>query len=169
MDDNTVASRLLAVGTPTLWISTNVTKDADSDYSGTISGTLLLFMFTKKTSIVVNFDVDISYLFIHSRLAGAILNSPHIWIVSSNESANGKALRKAIETHFPTNDLGLHDYNKTKISCSIFSNDVKVKNIWTHRLAVFAILLPTTFVESRPRVLRVTVTSQFKQFYYEKI
>ena len=29
--DNTVASRLLAASTSTLWISTNVTKDADSD------------------------------------------------------------------------------------------------------------------------------------------
>ena len=42
------ASRLLAAGTSTLWISTNVTKDADSDCSGTITGTLLLFTFTKK-------------------------------------------------------------------------------------------------------------------------
>ena len=41
------ASRLLAAGTSTLWISTNVTKDADSDCSGTITGTLLLFTFTK--------------------------------------------------------------------------------------------------------------------------
>ena len=38
-------------------------------------GTLLLFMFTKKASIVVNFDIDISHLFIC--LAGAILNLPH--------------------------------------------------------------------------------------------
>ena len=73
--DNTVAYRLLAAGTSTLWISTNVTKDADSDCSWTISGKLLLFMFTKKASIVVNFDVDISHLF--TRLAGAILNLPH--------------------------------------------------------------------------------------------
>ena len=57
--DNTVASWLLAAGTSTLWISTNVTKDADSDCSGTIVGTLLLFTFTKKVSTVVNFDVDI--------------------------------------------------------------------------------------------------------------
>ena len=57
--DNTVGSRLLAAGTSTLWISTNVTKDADSDCSGTIAGTLLLFTFTKKASTVVNFDVDI--------------------------------------------------------------------------------------------------------------
>ena len=56
--DNTVAFRLLAAGTSTLWISTNVTKDADSDCSGTIAGTLLLFTFTKKASTVVNFDVD---------------------------------------------------------------------------------------------------------------
>ena len=39
--DNTVASLLLAAGTSTLWISTNVTKDADSNCSGTIVGTLL--------------------------------------------------------------------------------------------------------------------------------
>ena len=58
MGDNTVASRLLAVGTSTLWISTNVTKDADSDCSGTIVGMLLLFTFTKKASTVVNSDVD---------------------------------------------------------------------------------------------------------------
>ena len=77
--DNTVASWLLAAGTSTLWISNNVTKDADSDCSGTIVGTLLLFTFTKKASIVVNFYVDISHLFI--RLAGSILNSPHdIWV-----------------------------------------------------------------------------------------
>ena len=61
--DNTVESLLLAAGTSTLWISTNVTKDADSDCSGTIAGTQLLFTFTKKASIVVNFDVDISHLF----------------------------------------------------------------------------------------------------------
>ena len=34
-----------------------------------------LFTFTKKASIVVNSDVDISHLF--TRLAGAILNLPH--------------------------------------------------------------------------------------------
>ena len=63
-------------GSPsTLWISTNVTKDADSDCSGTITGTLLLFTFTVKASIVVNFDVDISHLF--TRLAGVIFNLPH--------------------------------------------------------------------------------------------
>ena len=57
----------------------NVTKDADSDCSRTITGMLLLFTFTKKASTVVNFDVDISHLF--TRLAGAILNSPHdIWV-----------------------------------------------------------------------------------------
>ena len=77
--DSTVASQLLATGTSTLWISSNVTKDADSDCSATIAGTLLLFAFTKKASIVVNFDVGISHLF--TRLAGAILNSPHdIWV-----------------------------------------------------------------------------------------
>ena len=57
--DNTVATQLLAAGTSTLWISTNVTKDADLDCSRTIAGTLLLLKFTKKASIVVNFDVDI--------------------------------------------------------------------------------------------------------------
>ena len=46
--NNAVASRLLSADTSTLWISTNVTKDADSDCSGTIAGTLLLFMFMKK-------------------------------------------------------------------------------------------------------------------------
>ena len=61
--DNIVASQLLAAGTSTLWIFTNVTKDADSDCSGTITGTLLLFMLTNKASIVMNFDVDISHLF----------------------------------------------------------------------------------------------------------
>ena len=55
--DITVATRLLATGTSTLWISTNVTKGADC--SGTITGTLLQFKFVKKASIVVNFDVDI--------------------------------------------------------------------------------------------------------------
>ena len=53
---------------------TDVTKDADSDCSGTTAEMLLLFTFTKKTSIAVNFDVDISHLFIC--LAGAISNSP---------------------------------------------------------------------------------------------
>ena len=88
-----MASRLLAAGTSTLWISTNVTKDADSDCPGTITGTLLLFTFTKKASIVVNFDVDISHLLTHSRLAGAILNSPHDIRATGpflqNESTNG--------------------------------------------------------------------------------
>ena len=37
----------------------SLTKDADSDCSGTIAGTLLLFKFTKKALIVMNFDVDI--------------------------------------------------------------------------------------------------------------
>ena len=55
--DNTVATWLLVAGTSTLWISTNITKDANSDCSGTIAGTLLLLKFTKKASIVVNFDV----------------------------------------------------------------------------------------------------------------
>ena len=73
--DNTVASRLLAVGTSILWISTNVTKDADSDCSWSIAENLLLFTFTKKALIVVNFDINISHLF--TRMAGAILNSPH--------------------------------------------------------------------------------------------
>ena len=75
MSDNTVAFQLLVAGTSTLWISTNVTKDADSDCSGTIAGTLLLFTFTKKASIDMNFYVDILHLF--TRLAGDILNSPH--------------------------------------------------------------------------------------------
>ena len=57
--DNTVATRLLAADTSTLLIFTNVTKDADSYCSGTIAGTLLLFKFMKKASIVVNFDIDI--------------------------------------------------------------------------------------------------------------
>ena len=65
---------------------TNVTKDADSDCSGTIAGTLLLFTFTKKAWIVVNFDVDISHIF--TRLAGAPRHPGHR-SVSSNESANG--------------------------------------------------------------------------------
>ena len=76
--ENTVLSRLLAAGTSTLWISTNVAKDAYSDYSWTITGTLLFFTFTKKASIVVKFYVDMSHnddLF--TRLAGAILNSLH--------------------------------------------------------------------------------------------
>ena len=71
----TIRFRLLAAGTSTLWISTNVAKDADSDCSRTIAETLLLFTFTKKALIFVNFDVDVSHLFTHSRLAGAILNS----------------------------------------------------------------------------------------------
>ena len=75
MGDNTVASRLLAAGTSKLWISTNVTKDADTDCAGTIAGTLLLFTFTKKASIVVNTDVGISHLF--NCFAGAIWNLPH--------------------------------------------------------------------------------------------
>ena len=50
-------------------------RNTDSDCSWTISGTLLLFTFTKKASIVVNIDVDIQHLF--TRLAGAILNSLH--------------------------------------------------------------------------------------------
>ena len=37
MGGNTVVSLLLAAVTSTLWISTNVTKDADSDCSGTIA------------------------------------------------------------------------------------------------------------------------------------
>ena len=61
--DNTVASRLLAAGISTLWISTNVTKYADSDCSGTIVGTLLLFTFTKNASTAVNYDIDISAYF----------------------------------------------------------------------------------------------------------
>ena len=74
--------RVPAAGTSTSCISATVTKDVEGttalDYSGTIAGTLLLFMFTKKASIVVNFDVDIScHLFARSRLIGAILNSPH--------------------------------------------------------------------------------------------
>ena len=75
MGDSTVASWLLAAVTSTFWISASVTKDADSDCSGTNAGTLLLFTFMKKASIVVNLDVDILHLF--SRLAGAILNSPY--------------------------------------------------------------------------------------------
>ena len=75
MGDNTVVFWLLAAAMSTLWISTNVTKDADSDCSGTITGALRLFTFTKKASIVVKFDVDISHLF--SGLAGVILNLPH--------------------------------------------------------------------------------------------
>ena len=58
--------RMPAVGDNT------VTKD--SDCSGTIAGSLLSFTFSKKASIVVNCDVDMSHLF--TRLAGAILNSP---------------------------------------------------------------------------------------------
>ena len=50
-------------------------RNTDSDCSWTITGMLLLFTFTKKASIVVNFDVDIPHLF--TRLAGAILNSLH--------------------------------------------------------------------------------------------
>ena len=51
------------------------------DYSGTVAGTVLLFMFMKNASIVMNFDADISHLFTHSRLAVAILNLPHdIWV-----------------------------------------------------------------------------------------
>ena len=73
--NKTVASWLLVACISTLRISTNVTKDADSDCSGTIAGTLLLFTFTKKASIVVNFDIDILHLFTH--LARAILNLPH--------------------------------------------------------------------------------------------
>ena len=107
MDDNTLASRLLAAGTSTLWISTNVTKDADLDCLGTIAGTLLLFMFTNKASIVVNFDVDILHLFTH--LADAILNSPHdIWVTGLFLQMRAP-MRKAIETRFQTNDI--HDYN----------------------------------------------------------
>ena len=53
-----VLNRLRVTGASTLWISTNVTKDADSDCSATIAGTLLLFTFTKKASTDVNFDVD---------------------------------------------------------------------------------------------------------------
>ena len=71
--DNTLASRLLATGTSTLWISTYVAKHADVDCLWTISGKLLLFTFTKKASIVVNSDVDVSQLFTH--LAGANLTS----------------------------------------------------------------------------------------------
>ena len=91
MGDSTVASRLLAAGTSTLWISTNVTKDADSECSGTIVGMLLLFMFTKKASTVMNFDVDIIASFhsldkCHFEFAA---RHPGHGIVSSNESANG--------------------------------------------------------------------------------
>ena len=73
MGDNTVVSWLLGAGTPTLCISATVTKDVEgiaaSDCSGTVAGTLLLFTFTKKASIVMNFDVDISHhLFAYSRL-----------------------------------------------------------------------------------------------------
>ena len=48
------------------WVieATIITKDVEgtnaSECSGTVAGTLLLFMFTKKALIVVNFDVDIS-------------------------------------------------------------------------------------------------------------
>ena len=62
MGDNTMVSLLLAAGTSTLWISTNVTKDADSECSGTIAGTQLLFTFTKKASIVVKFDVAVLHV-----------------------------------------------------------------------------------------------------------
>ena len=72
MGDNTVEYWLIAAATSTLWISTNVTKDAHSDCSGTIVGTLLLFTFTKKASTVVNTDVDIITSF-HS----VMFNSPH--------------------------------------------------------------------------------------------
>ena len=93
MGDNTVASRLLAAGTSTLWISTNVTKDADSHCSGTMVGTLLLFAFTKKASTVVNFDVDIIASFYslgkcHFEFTPRHLGHGHR-IVSSYESVNG--------------------------------------------------------------------------------
>ena len=91
MGDNTVTVRLLAADTSTLWISTNVTKDADLDCSGTISGKLLLFTFTKKASTVVNYDVDIITSFhslarCHFELAP---RHPGHVIVSSKESVNG--------------------------------------------------------------------------------
>ena len=88
---NTVASRLLASIASTLWISTNVTKDADSDCSGTIARTLLLFTFMKKASTVVNYDVDIIASFrslgrCHFELSP---QHPGHGIVSSKESTNG--------------------------------------------------------------------------------
>ena len=46
--DSTVATQLIAAGTSTLWVSTNVTKDADSDCSGTITGTLLYSSLRKR-------------------------------------------------------------------------------------------------------------------------
>ena len=68
-------------------------------------------MFTKKASIVVNFDI--SQLFTHSRLAGAILNSSHdiqvIGLFPQIRASTDKH-RKATEMRFPTNDV--HDYNK---------------------------------------------------------
>ena len=85
----TVASRLLATGTSTLWISTNITNDADSDCSRTIVGTLLLFTFTKKASTIVNVDIIASFHSLgwcHFELAP---RHPGHRIVSSNESANG--------------------------------------------------------------------------------
>ena len=91
LGDNTVSFRLLATGTPTLRICTNVTKDADSDCSGIIAGTLLLFTFTKKASTVVNFDVE-NYCIFSLAWQMSFLTPPrHLGhgIVSSNEGTNG--------------------------------------------------------------------------------
>ena len=64
----------------------HINKDADLDCSGAIAGTLLLFTFTKKASIVVNFDNDISLGSCHCALAP---QHPGHGTVSSNEGANG--------------------------------------------------------------------------------
>ena len=74
--------------------------------------------------------------------------------ISSNESALGKA----IETRFPTYDV--HDDNKYRSTvASLFSNDVNAF-IESYRSEVFAILPPTTFIESRLRALTITKTAQ---------
>ena len=63
MGNNTVASQLLVAGTSTLWISTTITKHVEgtaaSDCSETVAGTLLLFMFTKKALMAMNFDNEL--------------------------------------------------------------------------------------------------------------
>ena len=86
MGSNTVASRSLWPDTSILWISSTVTRDVEdtaaSNCSRTFARTLLLFVFQKKAVIVVNFDVDISHVITHSRLAGH-------GNVSSNKSADG--------------------------------------------------------------------------------
>ena len=86
MGKNTVASRSLWPDTSTLWISSTVIKDVEdtaaSNCSRTFARTLLLSIFQKKALIVVNFDVDISHVITHSRLAGH-------GNVSSNKSADG--------------------------------------------------------------------------------